>query len=332
MLPCFVGQNLVKLIATLQLPSPIQRLEHPLCRSGGLELWVKREDLIHPQLGGNKWRKLRYNLFTAQRAGKRHLLTFGGAYSNHLYASAAAAHRLGWSSIGIVRGEAPPLLNPTLRFARARGMNLRFVSRSAYRRGLDLLDDLDWDADATLVLPEGGTNLLALRGNADLAEEIHEQLGGWPDCIALACGTGGTAAGLIAGLEDRSTVLGFSVLKGNFHRTAISNWLAKYRAAFTPDLPHTIPENWSINLDYHFGGYARFRPELVDWINQFTHNYQIPLDPIYTGKLFYGLLDLIERGYFAPGSRILVLHSGGLQGIAGFNERHGHLIKTVEYP
>ncbi len=317
----------MKLTAALKLPSPIQALAHPLCKAKQLKLWVKREDLIHLQLSGNKWRKLHFNLRSALEMGKKQVLTFGGAYSNHLYATAAAAQLMGWPAIGIVRGEAVKPLNPTLRFAQDSGMDLRFVSRSDYRRGVDLAAELGLIKADTLVLPEGGTNVLALRGCAEITEEMEEQLPEWPDYIVLCCGTGGTAAGLIAGLKDRAEVIGFSVLKGDFHQKIIADWLLKYQQAF-PDQLSSIPQRWSINTQYHFGGYARFQPSLIDFINESRDNYQLPLDPIYTGKLFYGLLDLIAKDYFPPQSRILALHTGGLQGIQGFNDRHGPLIHT----
>ena len=300
-------------------PTPIQEISNNLLESKDIQLLVKRDDLIHPQISGNKWRKLKYNLIQAQAEAQSTLLTFGGAYSNHIYAVAAAGKLFNFKTIGLIRGERIEPLNPTLRFAEQSGMHLHFISRPIYRQkdSPDFLEKLKNDFGNFYLLPEGGTNVLALKGCAELVQEIKQQLGKIPDYCCAACGTGGTFAGIVLGLNGQKNAIGFSVLKGNFHQVTIEQLLknAKMEA-----------QNWYINTDYHFGGYAKFTPKLINFINHFKKENNIQLDPIYTGKLFYAIFDLIKNDYFKRGSSILVVHTGGLQGIAGFNQRFGNLI------
>ena len=281
--------------------------------SKSLRLYIKRDDLIHPHVSGNKWRKLKYNIEAARQAGKTALLTFGGAYSNHLAATAAAGQSLGWKTLGFVRGEAHEPLNPTLAFAQACGMELRYLDRSEYRLRCKGKNLKEWEEDFW-ILPEGGSNLLALKGCAELAQECHDDLGYWPDFVCVCAGTGATAAGLICGLPPQTRLLAFSVLKGGFLQKEIQQFL---------DLAgQGTRANWQVIDDYHFGGYAHFNEDLIRFINQSD----IPLDPVYTGKMFYGVDDLIKKGFFPDGTTVALIHTGGLQGIAGFNERFGNLI------
>lgn len=313
------------MISSLIIPSPIQHLPIPIYSDYGVDLWVKREDLIHDSISGNKWRKLKYNLLQARQEGKRRLVTFGGAFSNHIYAVAAAGHALGWDTLGFIRGEQTDPLNPTLAFARSMGMELRFLSRSEYRDHKRVIAESGIDMEQYYVLPEGGTNELALPGCAEIGLEIKEQFEKVPDYIAVCCGTGGTIAGLIEGMEDESQIMGFSVLKGNFHQPIIQDLLRA--SAIKKKRKESASWNrWSINTDYHFGGYARHKQELIDFINKYKAQFQLPLDPIYTAKLFWGLEDLVKKQYFKPETTILAIHTGGLQGIQGFNQRFGHLI------
>ncbi len=307
----------------LKLPSPIQAFDIPVFSKRGIQLLVKREDLIHPSISGNKWRKLKYNLKKAKDLGKKTLVTFGGAYSNHLYASAAAGQAFGFHTIGLVRGEASELLNPTLAFATSCGMEIRYLSRSAYREKEKALIEQSLNGPEYYLLPEGGTNALALPGCAEMATEIKSQLERLPDYICLCCGTGGTMAGLIAGLDGQSQVLGFSVLKGDFHRPLIQDLLEEYQKENTD---FSIPNNWTIDGNHHVGGYARFNSELIEFINRYQSQFQLPLDPVYTAKMFLGLEKMVEENYFQAGSTILAIHTGGLQGVAGFNQRFGDLI------
>jgi len=310
----------------LQLPSPIQAFDIPIYRERGIQLLVKREDLIHPHIAGNKWRKLKFNLKKAKDLGKNTLVTFGGAYSNHIYATAAAGQYFGFQTIALVRGEAHETLNPTLDFATSAGMEIRYLSRTAYRDKEKALAQESLDGPEYYVLPEGGTNALALPGCAEIATEITSQLTSLPDYIGLCCGTGGTMAGLLAGLNGQSQVLGFSVLKGDFHRPLIEDLLAQHQKE-KGSTNFSIPQNWSIEKEHHLGGYARFNPELIDFINRYRRAFQLPLDPIYTAKMFFGLEKMVRENYLKVGSTILAIHTGGLQGVAGFNQRFGYLIQ-----
>ena len=290
-------------------PSPMQVFQHPLLVDHGLRCWIKRDDLLHMEAWpgdqafcGNKWRKLKYNLLEARTHGYTALLTFGGAYSNHIAATASAGKLFGFKTIGIIRGEKTQLLNPTLTFAQNCGMELQFWTREQYRRKEEpeILAQLQQQYPSAYLLPEGGTNDLALQGCAELAEEIlaQEQV----DYICLSCGTGGTLAGLVQGLAGRSFALGFSALKGDFHHAAVRDLL----------VPATWI-NWDICTDYHFGGYAKTPPALLDFLAEMK-TYDLPLEPIYTAKMLWGVLNLVQKGFFPRDSRICVVHTGGMQG------------------
>jgi 1-aminocyclopropane-1-carboxylate deaminase len=295
-----------------QIPSPIVEIKDE--RLKNVRLWMKRDDLIHPDISGNKWRKLKYNLAFAKKAGYETLLTKGGAFSNHIYATAAAGLHYGFKTIGIIRGE--NVTNPTLDFARQCGMDLYFVDRQSFRIVNADFDfqSLGIESAENYFLPEGGTNTLALKGSAELVTESIAQLGFCPDYYGVAGGTGGTAAGIISGLEGKAKVLVFSALKGDFLIQDIQNLLEKKE------------NNWSLQSDYHFGGYAKFTPELIAFMNDFHQKHDIPLDPIYTGKLLYGIFDLVEKDFFPKGTNILAIHTGGLQGLAGFRFLHGDVL------
>ncbi len=301
--------------------SPLTAIKSPQFESRQLRVYVKRDDLLHPYISGNKWRKLKHNLLEASRLGATKLVTFGGAYSNHLAAVAAAGFESGISALGVVRGERTEPLNPTLKYAEECGMELMYVSRTNFRKksNTSILEDLKINLEGCYVLPEGGTNCLALPGCAEIVEEIETQLVSMPDYICTACGTGGTLAGIVSGLKGQSTAIGISVLKGDFLKNDVANLLAS--------CGEPARDNWQILTDYHFGGYAKFKPELIDFINDFQKTHGIPLDPIYTGKLFFAAFDLAEKGFFKKNSTVVLVHTGGLQGIAGFNERFGALIE-----
>lgn len=271
-----------------------------------ITLTIKREDLIHPFISGNKWRKLKYNLKAARQARQHTLLTFGGAYSNHIAAVAAAGQEFGFKTIGIIRGEelASQIdANPTLATARANGMQLQFVSRADYRLKQDgtFLHALNQRYGSFYLLPEGGTNQLAIQGCQEILSEYDKQ---HFDYICCAAGTGGTLAGIINSAQAWQQVIGFSALKGDFLTGEVASWLDHNTASLL----------WCINTQYHFGGYAKTRPALFEFMHSFSQQTGIPLDPVYTGKMLFGVFDLIEQGYFTAGSRILAIHSGGLQG------------------
>lgn len=271
------------------------------------QLCVKRDDLIHPFISGNKYRKLKYNLEQAKVEKTSTLLTFGGAFSNHILAVAVAGKEFGFNTIGVIRGQ--ELVNevdknPTLRYAKHCGMRFKFVSREVFRAKISdgFIADLKQEFGEFYLIPEGGTNDLAIKG----CEEILTPPDFEYDYICCSVGTGGTISGIINASKPYQTILGFPALKGSFLQDEISKFAANL--------------NWQLITDYHFGGYAKINIELVSFINQFKHDFQIPLDPVYTGKLMYGIMDLLYKGYFPEHSKILVVHTGGLQGIKGMNE------------
>lgn len=306
----------------LNQPSPLQLIQDELLTKRGIRLFVKRDDLIHPQVSGNKWRKLKYNLQAARVQQQKRLLTFGGAYSNHIAATAAAGKMFGFETIGVIRGELVKPLNPTLHLAQQQGMRLVFVERKAYREGkAELAAQLQDDLGRCYILPEGGSNNLAIEGCAEIVAEVREQLyGDLPDYFCVSCGTGGTAAGLVVGLARMSELKVFPALKGNFIKDEINRLIWE-----SVDKQY---DNWQLVTDYHFGGYTKWNQELIDFINKFYEKSRLQLEPIYTGKLFYGVWNEIEKGQFKDGSTIVVIHTGGLQGIAGFNQRFGKLLNV----
>jgi 1-aminocyclopropane-1-carboxylate deaminase len=287
-------------------PTPLQRLSNALIEKAGVQLFIKRDDLIHPTVSGNKWRKLKYNLLEAQSLGIGSILTFGGAFSNHLYATAAAGNALGLKTIGIVRGlELEGKENATLQFCRDQGMTLHFVSREEYRQrnSAQYLEQISEQFKNPYVIPEGGSTYLALKGVAEMVGEVKDQLGAMPDFIATAAGTGGTAAGI---LSARGNALAFSALKGgDFLAGDITKLLNGQIAT----------GNLTLITDYHFGGYAKWNNELLAFMQDFRAEFGIQLEQVYTAKMFYGLFDLIKTGYFKTGACIVAVHTGGLQGL-----------------
>ncbi len=282
--------------------SPVQQIRDPRLDRAAVELWIKREDLIHPVLSGNKWRKLKYNLIEARKRGQNRLLTFGGAYSNHLYATAAAGRIFGFETVAVVRGEETLPLNPRLQYMRDQGMVLRYMDRSTYRNKSTgtVLAQLSEEYPDSYVIPEGGSNELAIPG----VLEAIEKLFGF-DYYACACGSGGTTAGLLAGCHS-ATVLAVAVLKGaGFLAYDVHRLLESHSQQMQID-------RLDLQLDYHFGGYAKRPKELLDFVADFKRRFDIAIEPIYTGKLFYALFDLIEKGYFPRGTKMLALHTGGL--------------------
>ncbi len=274
-------------------------------------MYIKREDLADLCIGGNKWRKLKYNLIQARQQHAHTLLTFGGAWSNHIYAAAAAGKRFGFKTIGIIRGEAHSELNPTLQFAHDCGMQLEYIDRETYRNKNSnaFIDELHQRYGDFYLLPEGGSNQLALKGCAEIVEDINIPF----DIITVACGTGATLAGIVSALNPDQQAIGFAVLKGaDFLDQDVSNTLT--------DSSHGFAHKWHIEKDYHFGGYAKTSPQLYAFIRQFKTEFNIALDAVYTGKMFYGLFDLISNGAFDKGTRIIAVHTGGLQGNAGYPE------------
>lgn len=280
-----------------------------------VKLYLKREDCIHPFVSGNKYRKLKYNIEAAKNTGVSSLLTFGGAYSNHIAAVAFAGKTFGYKTIGIIRGEELKSEidnNPTLTFAKQCGMQFKFITRELYKQKHtnQFIETLKNEFNNFYLIPEGGTNTLAVKGCEEILNETDADF----DYICTSVGTGGTISGLINSLRPNQKVLGFPALKGSFLQEDISKF--------------AIKKNWSLNLEYHFGGYAKVNTELIHFINRFKKEQHIQLDPVYTGKMMFGIFDLIDKQYFPKGSKILAIHTGGLQGIQGMNR----LLKNKNLP
>lgn len=273
-----------------------------------------RLDLLHPQISGNKWFKLRLNLQAARERGYDTVLSFGGAYSNHLHALAAAGKMQGFKTIGVVRGEPVVPINATLAFAREHGMELYHVTRADYRNKSDpaFLASLQERFGKFFLIPEGGANIAGVQGCADIAGLLHWSAPAAATAssrservVALACGTGTTLAGLLLGRKEDFRILGVSALKGDFLENDVRKALQNCGVA--------DPGNWRITSEWHGGGFARFSPELLDFIQDFRRRTGIPLEPVYTGKLLLGLYRMMERGEFPRGTEIIAIHTGGLQ-------------------
>lgn len=269
-----------------------------------VKIYIRREDLLHPYISGNKYRKLKYNIEEAKKQNKKVIATFGGAFSNHILATACAAKENGFQSIGIIRGEelSDKPLNETLQKADYFGMKFIFITRDEYREKNNFIEkfsqkefqDIYW-------IPEGGTNALAIKGCEEILSEDDEQY----DIICTCVGTGGTLSGLINSSSTSQKILGFSALEGNFLNDEVKKYVTK--------------TNWEILNDYTFGGYAKWNSQLIDFINDFYEKYKIPLEPIYTGKMMFGIFDLFKKNKISKNARILVIHTGGIQGVKGVN-------------
>lgn len=288
-----------------ELISPIQTI----VSTNGITLDLLREDALHPEISGNKFRKLKYNIEAFQQGSFDALLTFGGAYSNHIAATAAAGNAFDMPTIGIIRGEelADKIDgNPTLTFAQSCGMQLEFITRNKYQqKNTDAyLAALQQQFGNIYILPEGGTNALAVKGCEEILNEQTENY----DYICVAVGTAGTISGILKAAKPHQNILGFPALKtADFLEIEIKNW--------------TKNTNFELINDYHFGGYAKVSDNLIQFINNFKELYHVPLDPIYTGKMMFGIFDLMEKKHFPNHSRILAIHTGGLQGIEGMNQQ-----------
>ncbi len=289
----------------MQKITPLNQQIH-LPFPNSISLYIKREDLIHPIVSGNKFRKLKYNILQAKQENQDTLLTFGGAFSNHIAAVAFAGKEHGFKTIGIIRGEElknkiPE--NPTLQFAQNCDMQLEFITREAYRQKTEanFLIHLKEVFGNFYLIPEGGTNELAIKG----CEEILTIEDAEFDFICCSVGTGGTISGIINSIKPHQKVLGFPALKGEFLKNEIRIFAQN--------------KNWDLITNYLFGGYGKITLELIHFINDFYTKSKIPLDPVYTAKMFFGVMDLIEKNYFPKNSKILLIHTGGIQGIQGMN-------------
>lgn len=290
--------------------SVLQPLNDQLFAKKKLKVFVLRDDLIHPFISGNKWRKLKYNIEQFQKEGKEYLVTFGGAFSNHIVATAAAGKLYSIKTIGIIRGEEHDInSNSVLRFAHNCGMELIFVSREEYRKwklgnGNSKLAKLlnsktGIDQSEIYLLPEGGSNEFAVKGCKEIIDDIPVDF----DYICCDCGTGATFAGIVSGLKNHQQAIGIAVLKG---AEFIDDAVKKYNPTI---------KTFQVIHDYHFGGYAKSATELDEFCKSFSGTKNIPVEPVYTGKLFYGLYDLIRKDFFAEGKTIVVVHTGGVLNI-----------------
>jgi 1-aminocyclopropane-1-carboxylate deaminase len=292
---------------------PSTQLKHPLLDQLKVELEVLRLDQVHPTVSGNKFFKLKYNLEEALKQNHRQVLTFGGAYSNHIYATASAAKLAGLQSIGIIRGEVSDEKNPTLRSAKDAGMVLKGISRELYRdkTNSEYLDQLRQELGEFYLIPEGGTNALAIQGTTEILSNSQFNF----SHLATPIGSGGTFAGLANSILPQQELLGISALKGEGIQEEMKQLLQT----------HGIHPKGSISIwtQYHHGGYAKWSSELIEFIHWFWESFGIPLDPIYTGKMAFACWDLLQKKYFKPGSRVLLIHTGGLQGNLGFTQRTG---------
>lgn len=272
------------------------------------QVFLKPEYKIHDTVSGNKFRKLKYNLKVVQEQGWYGILTFGGAFSNHIAATAAAGQLLKIPTLGIIRGEelaSKIETNPTLAYAKSCGMQFEFVSRSVYKQKSDnsYLEDLQENYPNYYIIPEGGTNDFAIKGCKEIlikSDEIY-------DVICCPVGTGGTISGLINSSLPTQKIIGFPALKGAF----LNEDICKF----------TTQSNWELCHDYHFGGYAKVDSDLIHFINSFKTEFKIPLDPVYTGKMMFGIFDLLQKGVLSASTKILAIHTGGLQGIEGMNQQ-----------
>jgi 1-aminocyclopropane-1-carboxylate deaminase len=290
----------------LEIFSPVHQIKNILFDDKGLEVFIKRDDMIHPIISGNKWRKLKYILLQAKAQNKTHLVTFGGAYSNHLLATAAAAAGFGFKATGIVRGE--EVQNDTLFLCRLHGMQLIFTNRENYRDKPALFKKYFTDDTDAFFIDEGGASPEAAKGCSELVNELNQSY----DHILCACGTGTTAAGIINGINQHNLSTQFNAIpvfkNGGFIKDEIDKFLL-------------APTNYQLHTGYHFGGYGKTTNELIKFIKQFVTDTGIVIEPVYTGKMLYALYDLAAKDHFKPGSKILAIHTGGIWGLLGMKDK-----------
>lgn len=289
-----------KEIIELNIYSPLQKLENPLFNDKGVQVFIKRDDLIHPFISGNKWRKLKYTLQKAQSLHKSHLVTFGGAYSNHLVATACAAAKFGFRATAFVRGE--EVKNQSLMLCRMFGMKLIFTDRESYKNKQELFDQNFVDDDGSFFINEGGSCHEAVTGCSELISELDQSF----DHIYCAAGTGATAAGLLRGLEQAGVQTMLHIVSSLKNGSFLKHEISRY---------HENTKNLVLHVDYHFGGYAKTTPELLNFLKQFVSSTGILLDQVYTGKTAYAMFDMISNDHFETGSKILLIHTGGLLGL-----------------
>ena len=302
--------------------STLQLISHPLFTQYRITVQIKRDDQIHHIISGNKWRKLQYNIQHAKAIGAKGVITFGGSFSNHIHACAFACQQQELPVIGIIRGEEQNQFNYTLSWAKHWGMQLFFVDRKTYKQRNEhgYLHQLQQQYPDHFIVPEGGSNTLALTGVAEVIHELNQQCEF--DTLITPVGSGGTLAGLISGDNAQHNLLGIAVLKQQ-------DYLENAVLALLPN-SRKDDKNWQIMNQYHGGGYAKFNPQDAEKVRLFSHAVGIDFEPVYSGKMVLALLDLVESGYFPEHHRIVLLHTGGLQGLAGMFERG--ILKQANWP
>ncbi len=285
--------------------SPVEVLDLPLLRERKVQVSVKRDDLIHPFISGNKWRKLKYILAQALEDRKKTLVTFGGAWSNHLLATACAGAKFGFKTHGFVRGEM--VSNPVLSMCRLYGMKLQFVDRASYR-DKEMLYEQNFSEQDAVYIGEGGFSVDATLGCKEIVQELPQEY----EHVFVASGTGTTVAGLATGVFEQNLstrVHSIPVLKGgDFLKSDVQSLGVN-------------PENITFHTNYHFGGYAKYTAELLAFVTEFVQNTGIMIEPTYTGKAFYALFDLVKQDYFVPGDQVVIIHTGGLTGFLGMYDK-----------
>ncbi len=284
-----------------------QEITSPILRSKKIKLFIKRIDLIHPFVSGNKFYKLKYNFIELKKQKKSKVLTFGGAYSSHICATSFLANKNNIKSIGIIRGEQHSQLNSTLEFARKQGMDIHYISREEYRNKhkLCFIEELKNRYGDFYLLPEGGSNILAVKGTEEIIDDDDNS-----NYICCSIGTGGTIAGIMNVSKKNQKIIGFPALKSYLDlQNNIKKWSSR--------------SNLKLEYGYIGNGYAKISKELIKFINTFYNNYNIPLDAVYNGKMMFGIFDLVSKDYFKEGSSILAIHTGGIQGNRGFIHRFG---------
>jgi len=297
--------------------SNISLIKNPLLDEKNIEVSVLRDDLNHPIIQGNKFWKLKYNISNAQKKGNSTILTFGGAYSNHILAVAQAGKEFGFKTIGIIRGEENLPLNFTLKTATELGMQLHYIDRTTYKikHTQDFKDYLRNIYGAFYLIPEGGTNYYAVNGCMEIIKDSSLY-----DYVCCPIGTGGTISGITIANKNQSKVIGFPALKnGDFLKDEVHSQINSVTQ--DEELTDILMESFSLQTDYHFGGYAKINEELINFVREFNSIHGFKWDLIYNGKMAFGVFDLIKKNHFPKGSKILLVHTGGLQGINGLEER-----------
>jgi 1-aminocyclopropane-1-carboxylate deaminase/D-cysteine desulfhydrase-like pyridoxal-dependent ACC family enzyme len=289
-----------------------QEIYHPLFREKEVRVFVLRDDLLHPGISGNKWRKLKYNLLEISKTSIKTLVTVGGSHSNHIAAVAEAGHVFGFRTVGLIRGYEAYRENPTLAKAAQKGMDIRFLNKTEFAQlEADFLPRLHEEMGEFAFIPMGGGNVLGMQGCMEITNDVPVET----THFTVACGTGTTLAGIVAGAKSGQTVLGFPAIKNG-------EFLQEDILGFLREMDIEPKADFRLITEYHFGGMGKMTPDLIHFIQQFLVDHQIPLDGIYTGKMMFGIFDLLRQEYFPKGSVITAIHTGGLQGNRGLNEKY----------